>query len=63
MAPNELTPEFRKLEQGLLRNDVTVRDFVIAKGAVAMARPENARRLVHLLMDGLRAHPNPRRSR
>ena len=50
-------------EQGLLRADVTVRDFVIAKGAVAMARPENARRLAHLLMDGLRAHPKSRRSR
>ena len=50
-------------EQGLLRKDVTVRDVVIAKGAVAMARPENARRLAHLLMDGLRASPKQRRSR
>jgi AcrR family transcriptional regulator len=40
--------------QGLLRADVTVRDFIIAKGAVAMAHPDNARRLAVLLMDGLR---------
>jgi len=40
--------------QGVLRGDVTVRDFIIAKGAVAMAHPDNARRLAALLVDGLR---------
>ena len=40
--------------QGVLRPDITVDDFIIAKGAVAMARPENARRLAAILMDGLR---------
>jgi hypothetical protein len=40
--------------QGVLRDDVTVRDFIIAKGAVAMAHPDNARRLAVLLVDGLR---------
>lgn len=40
--------------RGLLRPDVTVHDFIVAKGAVAMAQPANARRLAQLLLDGLR---------
>ena len=39
---------------GLLRTDVTVDDFIAAKGAIATARPENARRLASILIDGLR---------
>jgi hypothetical protein len=38
----------------VLRDDVSVDDFIIVKGAVATARPENARRLATLLIDGLR---------
>lgn len=38
----------------VLRDDVSVDDFIIIKGAVATARPEKARRLATLLIDGLR---------
>lgn len=49
---------------GVLRPDVTVDDFIVAKGAVAMARPENARRLAAILMDGLRSGtPAPARKK
>lgn len=47
--------------QGVLRPDVTVRDVIIVKGAIAMARPENARRLAAILVDGLR-HGAPARA-
>jgi AcrR family transcriptional regulator len=40
--------------EGVLRDDVTVDDFLSVKGAVANARPENARRLAAILVDGLR---------
>lgn len=40
--------------KGVLRDDVTVDDFITIKGAVATARPEQARRLAALLIDGLR---------
>lgn len=40
--------------EGVLRNDVTVDDVLSVKGAVATARPENARRLAVILVDGLR---------
>jgi AcrR family transcriptional regulator len=40
--------------EGVLRDDVTVEDFLSVKGAVATARPENARRLAVILVDGLR---------
>jgi AcrR family transcriptional regulator len=40
--------------QGLLRADVTVDDFILVKGAVAVAGPEKARRLATILMAGLR---------
>jgi AcrR family transcriptional regulator len=56
--------------QGVLRADVTVDDVIAAKGALATARPENARRLATILVDGLRARPptsekprKPRRNR
>ena len=39
---------------GVLRDDVTVDDFLTIKAAVTLARPENARRLAALLVDGLR---------
>jgi AcrR family transcriptional regulator len=39
---------------GVLRDDVTVEDFLSVKGAVANARPETARRLAVLLVDGMR---------
>ncbi|MFT3924752.1 MAG: TetR/AcrR family transcriptional regulator [Myxococcales bacterium] len=41
--------------QGVLRDDITVRDFILAKGAVARSRPEHARRLAAILIDGLRS--------
>lgn len=50
--------------EGLLRDDVTVDDFISVKGAVATAHPENARRLAVLLLDGLRYRsptPKPRK--
>jgi AcrR family transcriptional regulator len=40
--------------KGVLRADVTVEDFLTIKGAVTFARPETARRLAALLVDGLR---------
>jgi AcrR family transcriptional regulator len=40
--------------EGVLRDDVTVDDVLSVKGAVATARPENARRLAVILVDGLR---------
>ena len=40
--------------EGVLRDDVTVEDFLSVKGAVATARPENVRRLAVILVDGLR---------
>jgi AcrR family transcriptional regulator len=49
----------------VLRDDVSVDDFIAVKGAVATARPEQARRLATLLIDGLRhgAHaPKPANS-
>lgn len=52
--------------QGVLRRDVTIEDFILIKGAVATARPESARRLAALLIDGLRASgstPRPTRRR
>lgn len=46
---------------GVLRDDVTVEDFIAVKGAVATARPEAARRLAAILIDGLRHRaPTPR---
>ena len=46
---------------GVLRDDVTVEDFIAVKGAVATARPEAARRLAAILIDGLRHRaPAPR---
>ena len=52
--------------EGVLRDDVTVEDFLSVKGAVANARPENARRLAAILVDGLRYRapkPKPKRAR
>jgi AcrR family transcriptional regulator len=40
--------------EGLLRDDVTVQDFISIKGAIATAGPEKGRRLATLLIDGLR---------
>jgi AcrR family transcriptional regulator len=45
--------EAGKLE-GVLRDDVTLDDFILVKGAVATSRVENARRLAAILVDGLR---------
>lgn len=39
---------------GVLRDDVTVDDFMTIKAAITLARPENARRLAAILVDGLR---------
>jgi AcrR family transcriptional regulator len=41
--------------KGVLRDDVTVDDLLSVKGAVVTARPEAARRLAVLLIDGLRS--------
>jgi AcrR family transcriptional regulator len=50
--------------EGVLRDDVTVEDFLSVKGAVANARPETARRLAAILIDGLRHRaPAPKTSR
>ncbi len=55
--------------QGLLRDDVTVDDFLIVKGAVIFAGPEKGRRLARILVDGLRRVPpaaarrSPKRAR
>jgi AcrR family transcriptional regulator len=43
--------------QRVLRDDVTVEDFLSVKGAIATTRPENARRLAVILLDGLRYRP------
>ena len=40
--------------EGVLRDDVTVDDFMTIKSAITLARPENARRLATILLDGLR---------
>jgi len=40
--------------QGVLRDDVTVDDFMAIKAAITLARPENTRRLAAILVDGLR---------
>ena len=40
--------------EGVLRDDVTVDDFIAAKGAVVFAGPEKGRRLAAILLDGLR---------
>jgi AcrR family transcriptional regulator len=40
--------------EGVLRDDVTVDDLLTMKGALATARPERARRLAVILVDGLR---------
>lgn len=40
--------------QHLLREDVTVEDFITIKGAVVFAGPQKGRRLAAILMDGLR---------
>jgi AcrR family transcriptional regulator len=39
---------------GVLRDDVTVDDFITIKGAVVFAGPTKARRLAAILLDGLR---------
>jgi AcrR family transcriptional regulator len=39
---------------GVLRDDVTVDDFLTIKAAITLARPENTRRLAAILVDGLR---------
>jgi AcrR family transcriptional regulator len=49
--------------EGVLRDDVTVDDFITIKGAVVNARPEAARRLAVILINGLRygtSAPKPR---
>ena len=43
-------------QQGLLRDDVTVDDFLTVKGAIIFAGPEKGRRLATILLDGLRHH-------
>jgi AcrR family transcriptional regulator len=40
--------------EGVLRDDVTVDDFIAVKRAVVFAGPEKARRLAVILLDGLR---------
>lgn len=42
---------------GVLRDDVTVDDFLTVKGAVLFAGPEKGRRLATLLFEGLRPRP------
>jgi AcrR family transcriptional regulator len=51
--------------EGVLRDDVTVDDFITLKGAVVFAGPERGRRLAAILLDGLRhgARKPARRSR
>jgi hypothetical protein len=51
--------------EGVLRDDVTIDDFITVKGAVAFAGPEKGRRLAAILLDGLRYRPRapkPRRA-
>jgi hypothetical protein len=43
--------------EGVLRDDVTVDDFITVKGAVVFAGPEKGRRLAGILLDGLRYRP------
>ena len=40
--------------EGVLRDDVSVDDFITLKGAVVFAGPERGRRLAAILLDGLR---------
>jgi len=40
--------------EGVLRDDVTVDDFITIKGAVVFAGPVKGRRLAAILLDGLR---------
>lgn len=47
--------------QGILRDDASIDDFMLIKGAIATTRPERARRLAVLLIDGLRAPAGPPR--
>jgi AcrR family transcriptional regulator len=48
---------------GVLRDDVTVDDFMTIKAAITLARPENARRLAAILVDGLRHGARVRKPR
>jgi AcrR family transcriptional regulator len=49
--------------EGVLRDDVTIEDFLMVKGAVVLVGPEKGRRLATLLLDGLRYRPRaPRRN-
>jgi len=54
--------ELGKAER-VLRNDVSVDDFIAVKGAIATARPERARRLATILIDGLRYGAHARSGR
>jgi AcrR family transcriptional regulator len=47
--------------EGLLRDDVTVDDFITAKRAVVFAGPEKGRRLAAILLDGMRYRARPER--
>jgi AcrR family transcriptional regulator len=49
--------------KGVLRDDVTVDDFITVKGAVVFAGPERGRRLAAILLDGLRYRPDKRPNR
>ena len=42
---------------GVLRDDVTLEDFFLVKSAVILAGPVKGRRLVTILLDGLRHNP------
>lgn len=44
--------------KGVLRDDVTVEDFILIKGAIAFAGPERGRRLAAIVLDGLRSRPS-----
>ncbi len=48
---------------GVLRDDVTVDDFMTIKAAITLARPENTRRLAAILLDGLRHGARVRKPR
>ena len=41
--------------EGVLRDDITVDDFILIKGAIAFAGPERGRRLAAIVLDGLRS--------
>jgi hypothetical protein len=43
--------------EGVLRDDVTIEDFLMVEGAVVLVGPEKGRRLATLLLDGLRHQP------